>query len=81
VLQWLLVSPGEEEDLASATAKWAAWGSDARPLCILSDVDVEPLEMAGMTAVIPPKGNRNNPTQYDRVLYERRRRIESSSAG
>ena len=38
---------------------------------------LEPLEKAGKAAVIPPKGNRQEPRAYDRELYKARHLIEN----
>ena len=38
---------------------------------------LKPLEQAGKTAVIPPKGNRKEPRPYDKELYEARHLIEN----
>ena len=38
---------------------------------------LKPLEAAGKTAVIPPKGNRKAPRPYDKDLYQARHLIEN----
>ena len=38
---------------------------------------LKPLEEAGKTAVIPPKGNRKEPRPYDKHLYKARHLIEN----
>ena len=38
---------------------------------------LKPLEQAGKTAVIPPKGNRKEPRPYDKELYKARHLIEN----
>jgi transposase len=46
-----------------------AFDADARVL--------EPLSVAGKTAVIPPRANRCSPRDYDRQLYAARHLIEN----
>ena len=46
-----------------------AFDADARVL--------EPLSVAGKTAVIPPRTNRSSPRDYDRELYAARHLIEN----
>ena len=46
-----------------------AFDADARVL--------EPLSVAGKTAVIPPRANRSSPRDYDRQLYGARHLIEN----
>jgi transposase len=38
---------------------------------------LQPLALAGKTAVIPPKANRKEPRAYDRDRYKARHRIEN----
>lgn len=38
---------------------------------------IRPLERAGRNWVIPPRGNRKNPREYDRELYKARHLIEN----
>jgi transposase len=41
-----------------------------------SDQFIETLEAAGVTAVIPPRRNRQQPRPYDRELYKERNLVE-----
>ena len=38
---------------------------------------LQPLAVAGKTAVIPPRTNRSSPREYDRALYAARHLIEN----
>jgi transposase len=38
---------------------------------------IEPLQVQGKTAVIPPKANRTTPGEYDKELYKARHLIEN----
>lgn len=77
----IMLTGGQVHDLAGADALLP--GMEAEVLLADKAYDagkrvIEPLERAGKTAVIPPEGNRKNPRQYDRALYEARHLIENA---
>jgi transposase len=74
------LSPGQAHDLEGADALLPGLAADALIADKAFDADervLKPLERAGKTAVIPPKGNRKEPRLYDKDLYKARHLIEN----
>jgi transposase len=74
------LSPGQAHDLEGADALLPDLGANALIADKAFDAEarvLKPLEEAGKTAVIPPKGNRKEPRSYDRDLYKARHLIEN----
>ena len=74
------LSPGQAHDLAGADAllpDLAAHMLIADKAFDAEERVLKPLERAGKTAVIPPKGNRKEPRPYDKDLYKARHLIEN----
>ena len=67
------LSPGQAHDLAGADALLPDLAADMLIADKAFDAEervLKPLERAGKTAVIPPKGNRKEPRPYDKDLYK-----------
>jgi transposase len=76
----LSLSPGQAHDLAGADALLPDLAADMLIADKAFDAEervLKPLERAGKTAVIPPKGNRKEPRPYDKDLYKARHLIEN----
>jgi transposase len=74
------LSPGQAHDLEGADALLPGLAADALIADKAFDAEervLKPLEAAGKTAVIPPKGNRKAPRPYDKDLYQARHLIEN----
>ena len=74
------LSPGQAHDLEGADALLPGLAADALIADKAFDAEervLRPLEKAGKTAVIPPKGNRKAPRLYDKDLYKARHLIEN----
>ena len=74
------LSPGQAHDLAGADALLPDLAADILIADKAFDAEervLKPLERAGKTAVIPPKGNRKEPRPYDKDLYKARHLIEN----
>ena len=74
------LSPGQAHDLVGADAllpDLAAHMLIADKAFDAEERVLKPLERAGKTAVIPPKGNRKEPRPYDKDLYKARHLIEN----
>jgi len=76
----ILLTGGQVHDLAGADALLP--GMEAKILLADKAYDADkrvitPLELAGKTAVIPPKRHRRNPRKFDKALYEARHLIEN----
>ena len=74
------LSPGQAHDLEGADALLPGLAADALIADKAFDADervLKPLERAGRTAVVPPKGNRREPRLYDKDLYKARHLIEN----
>jgi transposase len=74
----LHLSPGQDADVSHAETLLG----DHQPGAVLgdkgydSDALVKTIGERGATAVIPPKKNRTQPREYDRVLYRERNKVE-----
>ena len=74
------LSPGQAHDLEGADALLPGLAADALIADKAFDAEervLRPLDKAGKTAVIPPKGNRKAPRPYDKDLYKARHLIEN----
>src|ERR671914_565503 len=74
------LSPGQAHDLEGADALLPDLAADVLIADKAFDAKervLKPLEEAGKTAVIPPKGNRKEPRPYDKHLYKARHLIEN----
>ena len=71
---------GEAHDLVGADHLLPEMQADTLLADKAFDADervIQPLAVAGKTAVIPPKANRKSPREYDRDLYRERHLIEN----
>src|SRR5439155_15884597 len=72
------LSPGQDADITHAETLLG----DLEPGAVLgdkgydSDALVEAIEERGAEPVIPPRKNRTEPREYDRVLYKERNKVE-----
>jgi len=74
------LTPGQACDLDGADVLLEALNADTLLADKGYDADkrvIERLECQGKTVVIPPKGNRKAPRDYDRELYKARHLIEN----
>jgi transposase len=74
------LSPGQAHDLEGADALLPDLAATALIADKAFDAEarvLRPLEEAGRTAVIPPKGNRKEPRPHDKELYKARHLIEN----
>ncbi|HEX4613041.1 MAG TPA: IS5 family transposase [Urbifossiella sp.] len=71
-------SPGQDADVTHA----ATLLGDLEPDAVLGDKGYDSddlvgrIEARGAEAVIPPRGNRKEPREYDKVLYKERNKVE-----
>jgi transposase len=75
-----LLTPGQAHDLVGADELLPAIKADtviADKAFDAGERVIEPLQKAGKTVVIPPKGQRKNPREYDTHLYRERHLIEN----
>ena len=74
----LALSPGQDADITHAEGLLG----NHRPESVLGDKGydsnafVEAIEDRGAKAVIPPKKNRVEPREYDKVIYKERNKVE-----
>lgn len=74
----LHLSPGQDADVTHAEALLG----DQEPEAVLADKGYDSdalaakIEACGAEVVIPPRGNRKEPREYDRELYKERNKVE-----
>ena len=76
------LSPGQVGDAPEGRKLLCTWGDSDNPAFLLMDRAYEGdetralVKSLGRIPVVPPKRNRLDPWEYDRILYRRRNEVE-----
>lgn len=76
------LSPGQVGDAPEGRKLLCTWGDSDKPAFLLMDRAYEGdetralVKSLGRIPVVPPKRNRLDPWEYDRILYRRRNEVE-----